>query len=90
MQALNAQGLALAYHDKSDGGLLATLAEMMIASRSGLTVTLDAAADAFGVLFNEELGAVVRSAAPIWQRLAMHLLVCQCTRSPPCATMANW
>ena len=60
VQALNAQGLALAYHDKSDGGLLATLAEMMIASRSGLTVTLDAAADAFGVLFNEELGAVVQ------------------------------
>ncbi len=42
VQMLNAQGLALAYHDKSDGGLFATLVEMMIASRCGLTVTLDA------------------------------------------------
>jgi phosphoribosylformylglycinamidine synthase len=41
VQSLNAQGLALAYHDRSDGGLFATLVEMVIASRAGLTVTLD-------------------------------------------------
>ncbi len=31
----------LAYHDRSDGGLLVTLAEMMFASRCGVTVNLD-------------------------------------------------
>jgi len=61
VQALNAQGLALAYHDKSDGGLFATLVEMQIATRTGLTVTLDAlGADAGAALFNEELGAVIQ------------------------------
>jgi len=42
VQSLNKAGLLLAYHDKSDGGLFATLAEMMIASRCGLSVSLDA------------------------------------------------
>ena len=32
----------LAYHDRSDGGLLVTLAEMMFASRCGVTTYLDA------------------------------------------------
>ena len=31
----------LAYHDRSDGGLLVTLAEMMFASRCGVTIYLD-------------------------------------------------
>ncbi len=61
VQSLNKAGLLLAYHDKSDGGLFATLAEMMIASRCGLTVAIDAlGSDALGALFNEELGAVVQ------------------------------
>ena len=41
VQKLNANGLLLAYHDRSDGGLFAVLVEMMIASRTGLTATLD-------------------------------------------------
>ncbi len=41
VQLLNASGLLLAYHDRSDGGLFAVLVEMIIASRTGLTVTLD-------------------------------------------------
>ena len=32
----------LAYHDRSDGGLLVSLAEMMFASRCGVTIYLDA------------------------------------------------
>ena len=64
VQALNAQGLALAYHDKSDGGLFATLVEMQITARTGLTVTLDSLGDdASAALFNEELGAVIPGAA---------------------------
>jgi phosphoribosylformylglycinamidine synthase len=60
-RALREAGLALAYHDRSDGGLFVTLAEMAFASHVGLTVTLpERATDAVGYLFNEELGAVVQ------------------------------
>lgn len=61
VQALNRQELLLAYHDRSDGGLLATLVEMAFAGNCGLHIELDgvAGSDA-GVLFNEELGAVLQ------------------------------
>ncbi|TAN47619.1 MAG: phosphoribosylformylglycinamidine synthase [Methylococcaceae bacterium] len=63
IQALNQQGLLLAYHDRSDGGLLATLCEMAFAAHCGLEVDLSALpGDALGALFNEELGAVVQVA----------------------------
>lgn len=35
------EGLILAYHDRSDGGLAACVAEMMFASRRGVTLYLD-------------------------------------------------
>ena len=61
VQSLNAKGLLLAYHDRSDGGVFAVLVEMMIASRAGLTVALDASnQDAMAALFNEEIGAVIQ------------------------------
>jgi phosphoribosylformylglycinamidine synthase len=41
IQKLNSDGKLLAYHDRSDGGLYATLCEMAFAGRSGLTVNLD-------------------------------------------------
>jgi phosphoribosylformylglycinamidine synthase len=41
VQALNAAGKILAYHDRSDGGLFAALCEMAFASRSGVTVYMD-------------------------------------------------
>jgi len=41
IQALNAEGKLLAYHDRSDGGLFATLCEMAFAGRTGVTVYLD-------------------------------------------------
>jgi len=41
IQALNAAGRLLAYHDRSDGGLFAALAEMAFAGRTGVTVYLD-------------------------------------------------
>lgn len=49
----------LAWHDRSDGGLLACLAEMAFAGRSGLAVTLPNG-DAAATLFNEELGVVLQ------------------------------
>ena len=65
LQRLNEQGTLLAYHDRSDGGLLATLSEMAFAGHTGIDVQLDALVDGTGqdildVLFNEELGAVIQ------------------------------
>jgi phosphoribosylformylglycinamidine synthase len=41
IQALNRDGLLLAYHDRSDGGLFVTVCEMAFAGRCGVTVNLD-------------------------------------------------
>ena len=61
IQELNSRGLVLAYHDRSDGGLFATVAEMMFASRLGVSLSLAGPrADVMRQLFNEELGAVVQ------------------------------
>ena len=63
LQALNAADQVLAYHDRSDGGLLAVLAEMMFAGGCGVTVLLDdlaAATTPLAALFAEELGAVLQ------------------------------
>ncbi|KII92223.1 hypothetical protein PLICRDRAFT_37012 [Plicaturopsis crispa FD-325 SS-3] len=56
-------GLVLAYHDRSDGGLFTTVAEMAFAGRVGVEISLDAlhsVQDPISTLFNEELGAVVQ------------------------------
>jgi phosphoribosylformylglycinamidine synthase len=58
---LRAQNLVLAYHDRSDGGVFATLAEMAFAGHCGLDVKLPAGANgAAGALFSEELGVVLQ------------------------------
>ncbi len=41
VNALRAQGKVLAYHDRSDGGLLATVAEMAFAGRVGVSLNVD-------------------------------------------------
>jgi len=41
VQALNADGKLLAYHDRSDGGLFVTLAEMAFAGHCGLDLDVD-------------------------------------------------
>ncbi|MDR5893583.1 phosphoribosylformylglycinamidine synthase [Halomonas mongoliensis] len=64
IQGLNAEGKLLAYHDRSDGGLLVTLLEMAFAAHAGLEIKLDWLVDepveAFNALFAEELGAVIQ------------------------------
>ena len=61
VQSCLREKLILAYHDRSDGGLLATLAEMSFASRIGLDIELGSYSNnAHAALFNEELGAVVQ------------------------------
>ncbi|MBU0836109.1 MAG: phosphoribosylformylglycinamidine synthase, partial [Gammaproteobacteria bacterium] len=64
VQGLNADSLLLAYHDRSDGGLLTAVLEMAFAGHCGLSLNLDglleSAADVAPMLFNEELGAVIQ------------------------------
>jgi phosphoribosylformylglycinamidine synthase len=63
VQQLLAEGRVLAYHDRSDGGLLSTLAEMAFAGRCGMDVNLDGLdEDPVAALFSEELGAVLQIA----------------------------
>jgi len=64
IQALVADGRLLAYHDRSDGGLLVTLAEMAFTGHCGVEVDIAAlGSDSLAALFNEELGAVIQIAA---------------------------
>ncbi|MDP2248358.1 MAG: phosphoribosylformylglycinamidine synthase, partial [Nitrosomonadales bacterium] len=61
IQNLNSDCKLLAYHDRSDGGLFVTLAEMAFAGRCGLDIDISALyGDILHVLFNEELGAVIQ------------------------------
>jgi phosphoribosylformylglycinamidine synthase len=64
IQGLNQDGKLLAYHDRSDGGLFATLTEMSFAGRTGIDIKLDLLAETkeelAAALFAEELGAVVQ------------------------------
>jgi phosphoribosylformylglycinamidine synthase len=84
LQALNRDGKVLAYHDRADGGLFATLCEMAFAGRVGVDLDVDElryhrlhddimldvegapephepyTSRLFGILFNEELGAVLQ------------------------------
>ena len=63
VQALSRKGLVLAYHDRSDGGLLATIAEMMFAGHLGASLHLAGSEiDILRALFSEELGAVIQVA----------------------------
>ena len=63
VQQLSQDELLLAYHDRSDGGLFASLCEMAFAGHCGFEVELGAlGANALSVLFSEELGAVLQVA----------------------------
>jgi phosphoribosylformylglycinamidine synthase len=58
---LKRAGAVLAYHDRSDGGLLATLVEMAFAGHCGLDVRLPPEGGSPAAqLFSEELGAVLQ------------------------------
>jgi len=60
IQQLGRDGKILAYHDRSDGGLLATVAEMAFAGHTGVDLELPHLHEPFAALFNEELGAVIQ------------------------------
>lgn len=74
MQQLLAEDKILAYHDRSDGGLVTTVAEMLFASHLGAKIDITSLIEqthrqcgstklqdaALRTLFNEELGAVLQ------------------------------
>ena len=60
IQQLGRERRLLAYHDRSDGGLFATVVEMAFAGHVGLDLTLPVGRDPYAALFNEELGAVIQ------------------------------
>lgn len=67
VQALVANDQVVAYHDKGDGGLFVTLAEMAFAGHCGVNANIEAllaasenSEDTLAALFNEELGAVIQ------------------------------
>jgi phosphoribosylformylglycinamidine synthase len=62
VQHWNAQGRVLAYHDRSDGGLFATMCEMAFAAHCGVSLELGAStpAERIAALFSEELGMVLQ------------------------------
>ena len=60
IQRLGREKKILAYHDRSDGGLLATVVEMAFAGHTGVDLTIPNGHEAFSSLFSEELGAVIQ------------------------------
>ncbi len=85
MQQLHASGIVLAYHDRSDGGLFTTIAEMMFAGRCGAEIILDDVAksdetgDILDALLNEELGAVFQ----VKKSDEINFIRCFATCGPP-------
>jgi phosphoribosylformylglycinamidine synthase len=85
LSQLHESGVVLAYHDRSDGGLLTTVAEMMFAGRCGADISLDEISntgsinDILDALFNEELGAVFQ----IRKKDEINFKRCFATCGPP-------
>ncbi|CAJ2512300.1 Uu.00g053150.m01.CDS01 [Anthostomella pinea] len=83
MWQLHQENIVLAYHDRSDGGLLTTVAEMMFAGRCAADISINglATSDAgvLDTLFNEELGAVFQ----VRKRDEIKFSSCFATCGPP-------
>ena len=83
MAALRERSLVLAYHDRADGGLAATLAEMAFASHCGIEITLDPRRGAaVAQLFSEASGVVLQVATArlheVWRELTAADLLDHC------------
>ncbi len=81
IQSLVADKQLYAYHDRSDGGLFTTLAEMAFAGNIGLNLDLTSVPGSdLEVLFNEELGGVLQvaesDAEAIIKRFNQHGVSC--------------
>ena len=82
LRELKERGLVLAYHDRSDGGVLVTLLEMAFAGHCGLEHRSWRGGGSVARLFAEELGAVLQVPAATrsprrsqyWRATAWHAL----------------
>ena len=82
IQELLDEDAVLAYHDRSDGGLLACLCECAFAGHVGLNIDLPIATnDLLSYLFNEEVGAMLqvrsKQAEEIADRFRTAGLICE-------------
>ncbi|MFC1987461.1 phosphoribosylformylglycinamidine synthase [Chloroflexota bacterium] len=59
VQQMIDDSLILACHDRSDGGLITTIAEMLISGNCGASVQLSDSSETISALFSEELGLVL-------------------------------
>ncbi len=59
VQRMIDEGLVLALHDRSDGGLITAVAEMCMASRCGFSLRVSTRENVLTELFSEELGFVM-------------------------------
>ncbi|MHB8920288.1 MAG: phosphoribosylformylglycinamidine synthase [Halothiobacillus sp.] len=61
IQLLNGLGHIVAYHDRSDGGLITTVLEMAFSGHCGFHIDCgNLGGDTLAALFNEEVGAVIQ------------------------------
>ncbi len=77
LTALKARNHVLAYHDRSDGGVLVTLLEMAFAGHCGLDVAIPCGkSDPLAALCAEELGGVIQVRADdldaVWAIIRQH------------------
>jgi phosphoribosylformylglycinamidine synthase len=76
IQKLVNEKCILAYHDRSDGGLFTTVAEMAFAGHCGVDINLDSLrGDLLPLLFNEELGCVIQ--VSIEQQQAVQVILAE-------------
>jgi len=70
IQEMNREGLLLAYHDRSDGGLAAVVCEMAFAAHCGLELALSVSPEEIlAAWFSEEPGAVIQIRAADMRRV---------------------
>ncbi len=70
VQHMIGEDLIFAGHDRSDGGLITTLAEMAMAGNCGVRIELDPDAEPLSQLFSEELGLVFECAPENQDRIS--------------------
>lgn len=85
VQELIDQGLILAGHDRSDGGLITTVLEMAFSGNCGLNLALNGSATVLETLFSEELGLVIQCQ---WSHLAEVKKRFK-QAGPPCAVLGS-
>ena len=85
IQQLGCEKKILAYHDRSDGGLLACVTEMAFAGHVGVDIEIPHLHEPFAALFNEELGAVIQIREEdfddVWLALRQHGLKAWASRA---------